>query len=85
MLTPLHFSDKQAEDRPKSPAAASTIDRVLQETPQQEVDKSTKGATATTRGILNCQTVLVVGSLVLEYSYFLSSSYLTCTLMTGSS
>ena len=27
------FSDKQAEDQPKSPAAASIVDRVLQETP----------------------------------------------------
>ena len=38
------FSDKQSEDRPKSPSAAANVDLVLREVPQQEVDSSTSVA-----------------------------------------
>ena len=34
------FSDKQGEDRPKSPSAAANVDLVPLETPQQEVEKA---------------------------------------------
>ena len=71
MLTLLHFSDKKAEDRPKSPAATSNVDQVPQETPQREAAKSTDGAAVVARGILDCQTVVAVSGLVFEYSLFL--------------
>ena len=34
------FSDKQSEDRPKSPSAVANVDLVPLETPQQEVEKA---------------------------------------------
>ena len=71
------FSDTQAKDQPKGPPAASDVDQTLQETLQKEVDKSTEGAAYIARGILGCQSVLAVSSLVLEYLYMLSSRYLT--------
>ena len=63
MLTLLYFLDKRADDRPKSPAAASEVERVPQETPQREVEKSTEGV-AVAAGILSCQTVLAMSNLV---------------------
>jgi len=38
------FSDKQSEDRAKSPSAAANVDLVLREVPQQEVESSTSVA-----------------------------------------
>ena len=65
----LVFTDTRTEDRPKSPVAASNVDQISQETPQQEVAESTKGAAAVAREILGCQFMLAVSSLVLEYLY----------------
>ena len=42
----LCFLDKQTEDRPRSPAAASKVELSSQETPRQEVERPTKGSTA---------------------------------------
>ena len=50
------FSDKQSEDRPKSPSAAANVDLVLREVPQQEVESSTSVA----QEILGCHSSLVV-------------------------
>ena len=46
LLTFLCFSDKQTEDQPESPAAASKVELSSQETPRQEVERPTKGSTA---------------------------------------
>ena len=46
MLTSLCFVDKQTEDRPGSPVAASKVELSSQETPRQEVERPTKGSTA---------------------------------------
>ena len=56
------FSDKQAEDQPKSPTTASNVDLIPQETPQQEVGKPTEESAAVVRGILGCHSVLAVGA-----------------------
>ena len=61
----LYFSDKQTEDRPKIIVATSNVDLVPQETPPQEVADSTEGSAAVARGILGCQSVLVVSTRVL--------------------
>ena len=60
LLTSLYFSDKQTEDRPESPAAASKVELSLQEVPQQEVEKSVEGSAAVAQGILGCHSSLVV-------------------------
>ena len=60
LLTSLCFSDKQTEDRPESPAAASKVELSLQEVPQQEVEKSVEGSTVIAQGILGCHSSLVV-------------------------
>ena len=60
MLISLYFSDKQTEDRPESPAAASKVELSLQEVPQQEVEKSVEGSTVIAQGILGCHSSLVV-------------------------
>ena len=60
----MYFLDKRADDRPKSPAAASEVERVPQETPQREVEKSTEGVAVAAHGILSCQTVLAMSNLV---------------------
>ena len=76
----MHFSDKQAEDRPKSPAAASNVDLFPQETSRREAEKPIKGSIAVIRGILDCQSVLAVSArvlcLVVEY-FILTMSSLT--------
>jgi hypothetical protein len=56
----LCFSDKQSEDRPESPAAASKVELSMQEVPQQEVEKSVEGSTVVAQGILGCHSSLVV-------------------------
>ena len=77
----MHFSDKQTEDRPKSPVAASSVDPIPQEMPQQEVEKPTEGSTAVIRGILDCQSVLTVSARLL--CIVLSSTCLDYVLVTG--
>ena len=62
----LDFADTRTEDRPKSPTAASNVDKIPRETPRQEVAESTEWASTVARGILGYQSVLVVSSLVLE-------------------
>ena len=66
MLISLYFSDKLAEDQPKSPATAK-VDLVPLESSQQEVEKPVGESTAVAQGILGCYSALVV-------SYFLYSS-----------
>ena len=56
----LYFSDKQSEDRPKSPSAVANVNLVLLETPQQEVERSVEGSTTVAQGILGCHSSLVV-------------------------
>ena len=77
----LVFTDTRTEDRPKSPVAASSVDPIPQETPQQEVEKPTEGSTAVIRGILDCQSVLTVSARLL--CIVLSSICLDCVLVTG--
>ena len=59
MLISLYFSDKPAEDQPKSPAAAK-VDLVPLESSQQEVEKPVGESTAVAQGILGCHSPLVV-------------------------
>ena len=66
LLTFLCFSDKQTEDRPESPAAASKVELSLQEVPWQEVEKSIEGSTAMAQGILGCHSILAVSSLCIR-------------------
>ena len=47
--------------------AASNVNKIPQETPQQEVAESTEWAATVARGILGCQSMLAVSSFVLEY------------------
>ena len=58
------FSDKQSEDRPKSPSAAANVDLIPLETPHQEVEKPVGESTAVVRGILGCHSALVVSDLL---------------------
>ena len=46
----LVFTDTRTEDRPKSPVAASNVDQISQEMPQQEVAESTEGQLLWTAG-----------------------------------
>ena len=55
----LYFSDKPAEDQPKSPAAAK-VGLVPLESSQQEVEKPVGESTAVAQGILGCHSALVV-------------------------
>ena len=59
MLISLYFSDKAAEDQPKSPATAR-VDLVPLELSQQEAEKPVGESTAVVRGILDCHSALVV-------------------------
>ena len=63
LLTSVYFSDKQVEDQPKSPATASNVDPIPQETPRQEAEKPTEGLSVVSRGILGCHSVLAVSNL----------------------
>jgi len=79
LLMLLYFSDKRAEDQPKSPVAAANVDLIPLETPRQEVDKSVEGSTTVAQGILGCHSSLVV-------SVFCTRVLcLDCVLLTGSS
>ena len=60
LLMLLYFSDKRAEDQPKSPVAAANVDLIPLETPRQEVDKLVEGSTTVAQGILGCHSSLVV-------------------------
>ena len=66
------FSDKQSEDRPKSPLAATNVDLVLQEVPQQEVESSTSVA----QEILGCHSSLVVSVFCTRVLFVVLSSIL---------
>ena len=59
LLISLCFSDKQAADQPKSPAAAK-VDLVPLKPSQQEVEKPVEESTAVAQGILGCHSTLVV-------------------------
>ena len=72
MLISLCFSDKQAADQPKSPAAAK-VDLVPLEPSQQEVEKPVEESTAVAQGILGCHSALVV-SIFLYSSTFVGLS-----------
>ena len=64
----LYFLDKQAEDPPKSPAAAGNVDLIPLDVPRQEVEKPVEGSTVVAREILGYHSALVVSSFfVLEY------------------
>ena len=66
------FSDKQSEDRPKSPSAAANVDLVLREVPQQEVESSTSVA----QEILGCHSSLVVSVFCTRVLFVVLSSTL---------
>ena len=70
------FSDKQAEDRPKSPSATANVDLVLLETPQQEVEKPVEESTAVARGILGYHSALVVSDFLYSGTFVELSSTL---------
>ena len=72
MLISLYFSDKAAEDQPKSPAAAR-VDLVPLELSQQEAEKPVGESTAVAQGILGCHSALVV-SIFLYSSTFVGLS-----------
>ena len=62
------LSDKQGEDRPKSPSVAANVGLVTLGVPQQEVEKPVGHSTGVAQGILGCHSALVVsGFFVLEY------------------
>ena len=63
LLIFLCFSDKQAEDQLKSPAAAANVDLIPLETPRQEVEKSVEASTAVAYEIVGCHSSLAVSSL----------------------
>ena len=65
------LSDKQGEDRPKSPSAAANVGLVTLGVPQQEVEKLIGESAGVAQGILGCHSALVVsGFFVLEYFVF---------------
>ena len=64
-------SDKQTEDRPKSPSAAAIVDPSLQEVVQQEVEKPVEGLIVVAQEILGCHSTLVVSSFFFVLEYFL--------------
>ena len=66
------FSDKQSEDRPKSPSAAANVDLVLREVPQQEVESSTSVA----QEIIGCHSSLVVSVFCTRVLFVVLSSIL---------
>ena len=60
MLILLYFSDKQAEDPPKSPAAAGNVDLIPLDVARQGVEKRVEGSTAVAQEILGCHSSLIV-------------------------
>ena len=71
------LSDKQSEDRPKSPSAAANVGLVTLEVSQQEVEKPVGESAGIAQGILGCHSALVVsGFFVLEY--FVCSCRIPC-------
>ncbi|XP_039841667.1 MAP7 domain-containing protein 2-like [Panicum virgatum] len=72
-----HFvgTDKQTEDRPGSPAAASKVELSSQETPRQEVERSVEGLTVVARQILGCHYILAdLAKQVAERAEFLQQT-----------
>ena len=76
MLISLYFSDKPAEDQPKSPAAAK-VDLVPLESSQQEVEKPIGESTAIAQGILGCHSALVVSNFLYSSTFVGLSSTLS--------
>jgi len=68
----LCISDKQAEDQPKSPAAAGNVDLVPLDMPRQEVEKPVDGSSVVAREILGCHSALIVSSFFVLESFLLS-------------
>ena len=73
----LYFSDKQSEDRPKSPSAVANVDLVPLETPQHEVEKAVGESTAVAQGILGCHSALVVSDFLYSGTFVELSSTLS--------
>ncbi|XP_039822831.1 uncharacterized protein LOC120685053 [Panicum virgatum] len=53
-------TDKQSEDRPKSPSATVIVDPSLQDVVQQEAEKPVEGSTAYAQEILGCHASLLL-------------------------
>ena len=73
LLTSLYSSDKQSEDRPRSPSAAA---QVSLEAPQHEVEKTVGESTVVARGILDCHSALAMS----DFLYSSTSVELSSTL-----
>ena len=65
----LYVSDKQAEDQPKSPAAAGDVDLIPLDVPRQEMEKLVEGSTAVARDILGYHSALVVSSFLYSSAF----------------
>ena len=65
----LYVSDKQAEDQPKSPAAAGDVDLIPLDVPWQETEKLVEGSTAVAQDILGCHSALVVSSFLYSSAF----------------
>ena len=66
---PLYVSDKQAEDQPKSPAAAGDVDLIPLDVPRQEMEKLVEGSTVVAQDILGCHSALVVSSFLYSSAF----------------
>ena len=73
----LYFLVKQADDSPKSPAAAGNIGLTPLDVPRQEVEKPVEGSTAVAQGILSCHSALVVSSFLYSSTFIELSSTLS--------
>jgi hypothetical protein len=82
----LCFLDKQTEDRPGSPAAASKVELSSQETPRQEVERPIEGLTVVAREILGCHYILAVSNFYTRVLVLICRVLcLYCSFVTGSS
>ena len=70
------FSDKAAEDQPKSPAS-DRVDLVPLEPSQQEVEKPVGESTAVAQGILGYHSALVVSNFLYSSTFVGLSSTLS--------
>ena len=71
------LSDKQGEDRPKSPSAAANVGLVTLGVPQQEVEKPVGESAGVAQGILGCHSALAVSSFLFSGTFVGSSSTLS--------
>ena len=76
LLISLYFSDKPAEDQPKSPTAAK-VGLVPLESSQQEVEKPVGESTAVAQGILGCHSALIVSNFLYSSTFVGLSSTLS--------